>query len=92
MNDYDGSKENFANEQMQAKNLKQNTVSSGQRQKNQAGKENSGSSLSHGGSKKPKPLASKLENKDKEKDTNLNVDIANGAVPSVPVKDDKVLR
>ncbi|XP_033635671.1 macoilin-like [Asterias rubens] len=92
VNDYDGSKENLANEQMQAKNLKHNTVGSGQRQKNPPGKDNSGSSLSHSGSKKPKPLASKLENKDKEKDTNLNADIANGTVPSAPVKDDKVLR
>ncbi|XP_038058922.1 macoilin-like [Patiria miniata] len=92
VNDYDGSKENLANEQVQAKNLKQqqqSSVSSGQRGKNQPGKDNSGSTS---GSKKPKPLASKLDNKEKEKDTNLNADIANGAVPTPPAKDEKVLR
>ncbi|XP_022094783.1 macoilin-like [Acanthaster planci] len=105
VNDYDGSKENLANEQVQAKNLRQNASGGGsggsggggsQRSKNPpSGKQdNSGSSLPHpgGGGKKPKPLASKLENKEKEKDTNLSADIANGAVPAPPAKDEKVLR
>ncbi|XP_041462477.1 macoilin-like isoform X1 [Lytechinus variegatus] len=73
VNEFDNMKENLANEQTQAKNLKQISVGSSTRQRNPSPvmKENSSSGQ---GSKKPKPLPSKLENKDK--DTNVNAEQA----------------
>ncbi|XP_030851191.1 macoilin-like [Strongylocentrotus purpuratus] len=75
VNEFDNVKENLANEQTQAKNLKQISVGSSTRQRNPSPvmKENSSSGQ---GSRKPKPLPSKLENKDKDKDTNVSAEQA----------------
>ncbi|XP_071505830.1 macoilin-like isoform X1 [Diadema antillarum] len=86
VNDFDNVKENLVNEQTQAKNLKQISVGSSTRQRNPSPvmKENSSSGQ---GSKKPKPLPSKLENK--EKDTNVSADLARTLNATQVVKTDQ---
>ena len=87
VNDYDGTKENLANEQVQAK--KQN-IGGGASQRAKISTPNSQDKSS----KKTKPtLTSKVENKEKEmKDSNLNVDVPNGVMPQSVSKEEKPIK
>lgn len=98
VNDYDGTKENLANEQVQAKKQNIGGSSSSSSSQRGGGKNQKENSSSGQASKKPRPLPNKVENKDKEKDTNLNnADVANGAVPQsqssmATSKEEKIMR